>query len=160
MPILAVQTASDLRVRRAGPDDLARLLLLEDRAFRADSMPRRSLRRFLRTAHASMLVADCAGDLVGHALLLFRARCTVARLYSLAVAPDRCGVGIGRLLMAAAEHEARRRGCRRVRLEVHERNGPAIALYQRAGYQLFGLHRRYYQDNGNALRFEKALSAR
>ena len=44
-----------------------------------------------------------------------------------------------------------------MRLEVHEHNGRAIARYEKSGYRLFGRHRRYYDDRGDALRFEKPL---
>ena len=44
-----------------------------------------------------------------------------------------------------------------MRLEVREDNAPAIALYQRLGYRQFGTYRDYYEDHGNALRFERRI---
>ena len=44
-----------------------------------------------------------------------------------------------------------------MRLEVHEHNKRAIARYEKSGYRLFGRHRDYYDDRGDALRFEKPL---
>jgi ribosomal protein S18 acetylase RimI-like enzyme len=44
-----------------------------------------------------------------------------------------------------------------MRLEVHEHNGRAIARYEQSGYRLFGRHRNYYDDRGDALRFDKTL---
>jgi len=144
---------------RAAPDDVGALLALEDRAFRTDRMSRRSMRRFLNSPHARMIVAHLDRDLIGHALILFRSTGATARLYSLAVDPAHCGHGIGQMLIAAAERAAEQRNCARLRLEVHERNAAAVALYQKAGYRLFGRHLHYYQDKGNALRFEKRLAA-
>ena len=46
-----------------------------------------------------------------------------------------------------------------MRLEVHEHNTRAIARYEKSGYRLFGRHRDYYDDHGDALRFEKPLDA-
>jgi ribosomal-protein-alanine N-acetyltransferase len=46
--------------------------------------------------------------------------------------------GIGSLLMSAAETEARRRRCKRVRLTVAKDNDPAIALYLGRGYRRVG----------------------
>jgi ribosomal protein S18 acetylase RimI-like enzyme len=66
---------------------------------------------------------------------------------------------VGPLLLAAAEEAARRRRRRAMRLEVHEHNTRAIARYEKSGYRLFGRHRDYYDDHGNALRFEKPLDA-
>ena len=46
-----------------------------------------------------------------------------------------------------------------MRLEVHEHDTRAIARYEKSGYRLFGRHRDYYDDRGDALRFEKPLGA-
>jgi hypothetical protein len=81
----------------------------------------------------------------------------VARLYSIAISPHAGRRGIGRQLLAAAEEAALRRHCASLRLEVHEKNDPAIKLYKKAGYHLFGRHKEYYGDRGHALRFEKRL---
>src|SRR5262249_5955722 len=82
-----------------------------------------------------------------------------ARLYSIAVAAAASGRGIGPALLAAAERSARRRRCTVLRLEVHEQNAAAISRYRKSGFQQFGMHHDYYADRGNALRFEKRLSA-
>jgi hypothetical protein len=121
-----------------------------------DRISRRSLRRLLRTPSAAFLVAEHDG-LAGYALVLFRASNAIARLYSVAVAPHLAGRGIGAALLAAAEDAALARGATRLRLEAHEANPPAIALYRNAGYRLFGRHAHYYEDGGAALRFEKRL---
>ena len=44
-----------------------------------------------------------------------------------------------------------------MRLEVHEHNTRAIGRYEKSGYRLFGRLHRYYDDGGDALRFEKPL---
>jgi ribosomal-protein-alanine N-acetyltransferase len=50
-----------------------------------------------------------------------------------------------------------RRRRRAMRLEVHEHNTRAIGRYEKSGYRLFGRLHRYYDDGGDALRFEKPL---
>ena len=52
-----------------------------------------------------------------------------------------------------------KRGCDRLRLEVREKNRPAIALYETLGYQRIGRYENYYQDGASALRFEKQLAS-
>jgi [ribosomal protein S18]-alanine N-acetyltransferase len=137
--------------------DLDALLAIEEAVFNTDILSRRSFRRFLATTGATLIVAEDAGKLAGYALVLYPPRSTLARLYSIAVAPHIGRRGVGPLLLAAAEQAARRRGRRAMRLEVHEHNGRAIARYEKSGYRLFGRHRRYYDDRGDALRFEKRL---
>jgi ribosomal protein S18 acetylase RimI-like enzyme len=155
--LAAPEPTLDTRVRPGELADIAALSALENRVFTTDRLTRRSLRRFLASPAADLLVAEHAGSLAGYVLVLFRANSGIARVYSLAVAPRHEGRGVGSLLIEAAEEAARRRGCIRLRLEVHENNARAIARYRKSGYELFGRHRDYYGDHGDALRFEKRL---
>jgi ribosomal protein S18 acetylase RimI-like enzyme len=145
------------RLRRGTAADLNDLLALEREAFNTDRLSRRSFRRFLHSRNAVVIVADEKGRMAGYALVLFRPESRAARLYSIAVAADSAGCGIGPLLLAAAEDMARQRGCHVLRLEVHERNAAALKRYRTSGYRLFGRHRDYYGDGGDALRFEKEI---
>jgi ribosomal protein S18 acetylase RimI-like enzyme len=147
-----------IATRAASVADLADLLALENNVFATDRMSRRSARRFLVSPHAAVLVAEIDGRLGGAAVVLFRRNTDIARLYSIAVDPDRAGHGIGPALLAAAEAAAVGHDCQYLRLEVHETNARAIARYRKAGYREFGRHRKYYQDGGDALRFEKRLA--
>jgi len=156
-PRVVRKSVPSARVRVAKTRDLDALIVLEHRVFATDRLSRRSLRHFLKASTAALIVAEGDGDLAGTAIVLFRRRSVVARLYSIAVAPAMSGRGVAPTLLAAAEQIARRRGCRTIRLEVHVRNHAAIARYRKQGYREFGRHRRYYDDGGDALRFEKPL---
>jgi ribosomal protein S18 acetylase RimI-like enzyme len=145
------------KLRRGRLRDLDALIALERAVFHTDILSRRSLRRFLAARSATVIVAEENGKLAGYVLVLNPARSKLARLYSIAVAPHIGRRGVGPLLLAAAEQAAWRRGHRAMRLEVHERNTRAIARYEKSGYRLFGRHHDYYDDNGDALRFEKVL---
>jgi ribosomal protein S18 acetylase RimI-like enzyme len=153
----ATKPAPPARVRAAGPRDLDALVALEQQVFDTDQLSRRSLRRFLGVPSAKLLVAEEGGSLAGTAIVLFRPRSAVARLYSIAVAPDMAGRGVAPLLLRAAEDCALQRHCGSIRLEVHETNAAAISRYQKSGYRQFGRRARYYEDGGDALRFEKPL---
>ncbi len=135
--------------------DLDALVAIEHAAFMTDQLTPRSLRRFLAAPNASFIVAEAGGKVAGYALVLYPPHSTLARLYSIAVAPHVGRRGIGPLLLAAAEKKAKRRGRHAMRLEVHEHNPRAIARYEKSGYRLFGRRRDYYADHGDALRFEK-----
>jgi ribosomal protein S18 acetylase RimI-like enzyme len=148
-----------IRVRRARIGDLPALLAMEQAVFTVDHLSRRSFRRFLVSPGVTFLVAEESGKLAGYALVLYPPRSKRARLYSIAVAPHSGQRGIGPVLLATAEEAARKRRRRAMRLEVHEHNTRAIARYEKSGYRLFGRHRDYYDDHGDALRFEKPLDA-
>ncbi|MEX0852771.1 MAG: GNAT family N-acetyltransferase [Bauldia sp.] len=146
-------------IRDAVEADLAGLNRLEVNSFSADRLSRRSLRRLIGSPSAGLRVAGAADATLGYHLTLFRRGGAVARLYSIAVAEGERGSGLARALMADAERLAARRGSRAVRLEVRCDNQPAIRLYERLGYRRIGVHKRYYADGTDALRFEKTLSA-
>jgi ribosomal protein S18 acetylase RimI-like enzyme len=155
----ATPRSSAVKLRPGRVSDLDALLALERRAFTADRLSRRSLRHFLASPRASLLVAETAGKLAGCALVLYRRRSKLARLYSIAIAPEFRRRGLARSLLGAAEEQAMQRGGRAMRIEVREDNARAISLYQRSGYRPFDRHRGYYDDGCDALRFEKTLGA-
>jgi ribosomal protein S18 acetylase RimI-like enzyme len=156
----AHQTRPAVRLRKAAREDLDALDELEHRVFATDHLSRRSLRHFLRAPTAEVIVAEADGRLAGTAIVLLRPSSNVARLYSIAVAPQMGGRGIGPMLLEAAEQAAIARDRCAMRLEVHEHNHKAVARYRKSGYTQFGRHERYYEDGGNALRFEKRLVSR
>ncbi|MGP0095067.1 MAG: peptidase C39 family protein [Xanthobacteraceae bacterium] len=154
---LAEKQKVEVQVRRGGYADLRALLDLENEVFHTDRLSRQSLRRFLASPNAELMVAEVDGRLAGYALVLFRSRASTGRLYSIAISPS-CGRrGVGKALLAAAEQAALARHCTFLRLEVHENNAAAIALYRQAGYRQFGRHEAYYGDSGAALRLQKRL---
>jgi len=154
------RSAPAAKLRRGRIGDIDALIALEQAVFSTDILSRRSFRRFLAAPGATVTVAEADGKLAGYALVLYPPRSQHARLYSIAVAPHIGRRGIGPLLLAAAEDAAQRRGRRAIRLEVHEHNSRAIARYGKSGYRLFGRRRDYYDDHGDALRFEKLLGAK
>jgi ribosomal protein S18 acetylase RimI-like enzyme len=159
-PRLAHAPAPAIRIRPAEPGDLDALIDLEHRVFASDRLSRRSLRHFLQSRTAQVIVADDGGRLAGAAVVLFRPASSVGRLYSIAVAPDRAGRGIGTMLLAAVDEAALARDCTAIRLEVHTTNDAAISRYRKSGYREFGRYAQYYDDGGDALRFEKRLERR
>lgn len=148
---------TEITIRHARTEDLDALLKLENRCFRDDRISRRSFRRFLEMPRDRLMVADQGGQLVGYCLILMNAATRLARIYSLAVDPQVRGQGLGERLVRGAEQEAVAADRIIMRLEVREDNAPAIALYQRLGYRQFGTYRDYYEDHGNALRFERRI---
>ncbi|MEQ1953021.1 N-acetyltransferase [Mesorhizobium sp. CN2-181] len=145
-----------LKIRPARASDLDALVAVEQAVFDADRISRRSWRSFLAGSSAAILVAEEAGDVAGCCVVLFRIGSTIARLYSIAAAPGRFGVG--RALLAEAETLSARRGAKTMRLEVREDNLRAIGLYQKSGYRRFSRKPDYYADGAAALRFEKPLA--
>ena len=59
-------------------------------------------------------------------------------IYSVAVDPDYQGRGYGRLLMGAAENQARALGLPRIMLYTNEKMTENIRFYEKLGYESYG----------------------
>jgi ribosomal-protein-alanine acetyltransferase len=151
---------SDLKVRKARPSDADELARLEDSIFASDRVSRARFAVLTRRPSASVLVACEARDIVGYAILLTRRGVPSARLYSIAVAPEAAGRGVGRRLLAEIEAAAGGRRARRVHLEVRADNLKAIRFYERAGFALVGRRPDYYADGMAALLYSRDLPPR
>ncbi len=90
---------------------------------------------------ASRLTFAIKGD-VGFAL--GRVVADEAELLTIAVAPDHQGQGLGLILLDQFEAESKTRGACWAILEVAQDNAAALALYQRAGYEICGERPSYY----------------
>src|SRR6188474_3379747 len=97
----------DVRVRAARSADLTALVALEQRSFATDRLSLRQFRHHLSgRGNSLLLIAVSEASLLGNALLLFRTGTRRARLYSIVVAVDARGRGVGERLLARAEREA------------------------------------------------------
>ena len=67
-------------------------------------------------------------------------------MMNIAVHPDHRRRGIGEALIAALEEKLRDRGSKALTLEVRASNDPAIALYEKLGFQQVGLRKNYYRN--------------
>jgi len=145
-------------IRAALLTGIPALVALENRCFATDRLSERSFRHLLTRGKASLFVFDEDEQLRGYVLVLFHQNTSMARLYSLAVAPEGRGKGIARELLAISELDALEHGVVSMRLEVHINNSTAIALYHKLGYHDFDVYPDYYEDHAAALRMEKPLA--
>ncbi|MFJ2478959.1 ribosomal protein S18-alanine N-acetyltransferase [Pseudomonas sp. NPDC087598] len=143
--------------RLAVVEDLPALLALEMQCFTTDRLTSRSFQWMITKAHAQLLVAERDGQLLGYALVLFHRGTSLARLYSIAIAAQARGTGLGKQLLQRMETCALEHDCAYLRLEVRTDNPAAIALYERNGYRRFALIHDYYEDHADALRLEKRI---
>ncbi len=153
-----------VKLRRGRRGDLDGLDALEreifnSRVFSGHLISRTGFRRLLASPSATFIVAE-AGELAGYALVLYRANSGAARIYSIGVAAQFRRRGLARMLVAAAEKDAVRRGCEAMRLEVRADSRGTIALYDASGYRCIGRTPGYYGGRVDALRLEKRFGKR
>ncbi|CAK0760178.1 Ribosomal-protein-alanine acetyltransferase [Gammaproteobacteria bacterium] len=147
-------------IRTATAADIETLLGIEDRSFDpTDRLSRRNFRYLLTKAHGALLVAEEEERVRGYAAVLLSAGTALARLYSFAVEEEFRQRGVGNTLLNAAEELAEKLGGASLRTEVRKDNGPAIRLLKRRGYRRFGILLAYYDDDMDALRYEKTVAS-
>lgn len=148
-----------ITIRPARPADLRALVEVEYRCFATDRITPRAFRYLLTKSKASTVIGEVDGRVAGYVMVLYNTGTSLARLYSFAVLEDFRGRGIGSLLLSAAETVAREHDSVTMRLEIRKDNFSGISLYKKFGYRQFGVHKDYYEDGMDALRFEKKLAA-
>jgi [ribosomal protein S18]-alanine N-acetyltransferase len=149
-------------IRTAKPDDFERIVELENLCFRKEhAYSRRQLRYLLTKANSTILVETTDALIRGFLIILYRRGTTVAGIETINVDPMVRKKGVGLRLLSAAEDLLRKKGIRRMRLEVAISNQAAVLLYERAGFQKSMLLKNYYyfdhQGSRDALRMIKEL---
>jgi ribosomal protein S18 acetylase RimI-like enzyme len=146
-------------IRPAQSGDVAALTRLESVAFSSDRISRRSWAHLVASSSAAVAVAFSSGDecIEGSVVILHRRGSSVARIYSVAVAPACRGQGVARALMRHAIEWARDHSSAVMRLETRVDNDEAQALFGRLGFVEFERRARYYEDGAEAIRYQKYL---
>jgi len=154
---MGISVPDALRIRKATARDLDIIHQLEVTHFGDDQFSRSQLRHLIARAHATSYVMELGNSVAGSAIMVWRKGSRIGRLYSILISNKAQGRGLGALLLARCEADAKRRGCTRVSLEVRADNRPAIALYQKNGYEITDSLPGYYHDGSNGLKMVKNL---
>jgi ribosomal protein S18 acetylase RimI-like enzyme len=149
-------------VRTASPHDFERIVKLELACFEGDlAYSRRQLQYLVFSANSTTLVEEAEGVIRGFIIVLYRSGSSVAGIETVNVDPAFRKLGVGSRLLVAAEDDIRRKGTRRIRLEVSVTNRAAIALYESTGFHGIGVLKHYYHflhgDSRDAIRMVKVL---
>ena len=78
-------------------------------------------------------------------------------LLNITVSPKLRQLGLGSRMMNAIEGVAAQQNMPRIILEVRPSNVPALALYQRLGYEQIGVRKNYYPVNPDSGNREDAI---
>lgn len=149
-----------IRIRKAAARDLDTLHQLEVTHFGDDQFSCSQLRHLILRANATSYVIELDRKIVGSAIMVWRKNSRMGRLYSILISKQAQGRGLGVLLIARCEADARRRGCTRVTLEVRADNKSAIALYLKHKYEITDSLPGYYHDGSNGLKMVKRLGVK
>jgi GNAT superfamily N-acetyltransferase len=104
-----------------------------------------------------MYTAYMGPDPAGYISLLERGTASVVWITDLVVHAEKRRLGIGSVLLNAAQDWAMGRAHRRLIVELQSKNLPAIRLVQKFGYEFSGYNDQYYLTQDVALFFAKIL---
>lgn len=148
--------SASISIRLAAPSDLDAVVHIDARAF-TRHWPADDFANELTNPLTSIWIAEVDDEPIGYAHV--RVVMDEAELLNLAVLPDRRRGGVGRLLLAHAEAEAKEGGATRFFLEVRRDNAAAIGLYLGAGWEQVGIRKGYYSEDGaDAIVLSKVLA--
>lgn len=153
----------EARIRRAVAGDIDEIAAIEQRCFPGPTAYSREQFAYLvLKANSICLVEDSPEGIRGFIVGLYRRGTRGGYLETLDVDPRFQKMGVGQRLLAAAEAEIEKHGCRFSQLEVSEGNKDALALYQKAGYKqkmrLPNYYRYAHCGTRNAVRMVKPLT--
>ena len=146
-----------ITIRPAVVEDLPALIDLETRGFKTDNFSPEQFRYLLTKANCTILLLEYKRSLAGMAILLWRKRCTVARLYSIVVDPNMRDKGLGAILLQACEEEVSGKQYKKLSLEVRVDNKRAIEFYKYHGYKITENLPGYYSGRTSGFRMVKTL---
>jgi ribosomal-protein-alanine N-acetyltransferase len=110
---------------------------------------------YLRAKGSYCLLAESGGNVAG--FILAELAPDEGHIITLDVLENYRRLGIGSLLLAAAEKEAASRGIKRMVLETATTNKAAIALWKKHGYRENETIENYYGLGLNAFKMQKRL---
>lgn len=135
-------------------EDIDAVLAIERTSF-STPWTREHFRHEIDAPHSFPLVLETGGRVCAYACMtsLFE----VAQILDIAVAPERRGRGLARLLLEHAVQLAGEKGAEVLELEVRSTNDAAIGLYESFGFLRTGIRARYYDGIDDAVLMEKHL---
>jgi [ribosomal protein S18]-alanine N-acetyltransferase len=155
---LQPQMQMSVTLRDYQPHDFAAVFRLDQSCFPAGiAYSKTTLKYFLSHASADCVVATEADRING--FILTEENPPLAHVITLDVAEAHRRTGIGSLLLAEIERNLSLRGVRTVLLETATENEAAVAFWQRHGYRIEAVLKRYYLGRLDAYEMRKILPA-
>jgi len=140
----------NIKIEKAQPADLNEILALEKQCFFSDAFLRHQFYYFIHKSKSKFVVVRNPYKIIAYLIIQIRKNSRKYRIYSLAIAPETRGTGIGEKLLEYAELLARKNNIQKITLEVSEKNVAAINLYKKKGFQIEKTRAGYYADGSPA----------
>lgn len=144
-------------IREATIDDLDALETLEKICFKEETFHKKQLLYLLMKARSLVLVMENEGTINGSMIILLREHILNARVYSLNIHPGYRRQGNAGALMDFAIDLLRKKGFKKITLEVGINNIAAQNLYMSKGFLADKRLSNYYNNGDDALHLTMKL---
>ena len=142
-------------IRRAEPEDLARIVEIEGLCFPEETAFPAGMFAYLIRYSEALVACEPGEGVVG--FIIGYTSGTGGAIYTLDVHPNYRRRGMASHLLRAMEKDLRSLGAKSIRLEAAVKDEGARELYRQAGYKERQLVRNYYGRGKHALRMIKEL---
>lgn len=142
---MSVQAGGELYLRSMTVADIDEVMAIETAAF-ASPWSRQFFLEELQATHARSVLCQRDGRPIGY--VIYWELPGELDIHNVAVHPQFRRQGVARAMLADIIERATSRGFRRMTLEVRKSNDPAQTLYRSLGFEICGLRKGYYSDNG------------
>jgi ribosomal-protein-alanine N-acetyltransferase len=150
-----------MRFRSYTPADIEAMYLLDLACFTAPyQFDREMMREVAEAANAIVVIIDDDNAMLGFVIVHIQGmkRNRHAYIVTIDVAQSARRQGVGARLLQQVEAQAVASGLPKIGLHVAIDNAPAIAFYQRQGYEQVGVERNFYREAAtDALVYVKQL---
>ncbi len=142
---MSVEASGGLYLRSMTAADIDEVMTIETAAF-ASPWSRQFFLEELQAAHAGSILCQREGRPIGY--VVYWELPGELDIHNVAVHPQCRRQGVARAMLRNLIESAAKRGLRRMTLEVRRSNDPAQTLYRSMGFEVCGLRKGYYSDNG------------
>jgi len=132
-----------LQVKPTKTADLADIHAIECLCF-SDPWTQEMLFDVLKNPHSNCFTAVLDGKIIGFCMMWNFEAIGEGQIGNIAVNPDFRGFGAGDILVCAMLDIARQKGIAEIFLEVRQGNVAAQRLYEKHGFEAFGIRKNYY----------------
>lgn len=134
-----------ITIRRFSPDDLSKILEIENSSFPKNiAFSRSDFMDYYSSCPEGFFVAENDGKTVGYAIATLSGK---ACIESVAVDEKHRKRGIGEELMKLVERICNQKGIKTIELETPIKNQSAIDFYKKQGYSTIGVKERFYPED-------------
>jgi len=136
---------ADLTIREIRVADLDDVLAIERASF-ASPWSKQFFLEELQASCAKSVLSELTGAVVGYCL--YWELSNDIDIHNVAVHPDHRRHGVGRGMLRHIIGEAQKIGSQNITLEVRKSNEGAQALYRSLGFEICGVRKGYYSNDG------------